>query len=140
MKNIKLIGTSHIAQQSVSEVKKIISEWNPDIVAVELDPARLHSLFQKRTKLKFSDARQLGLFGYVFAVLGSYLQNKLGNEIGISPGADMKNAILAAKNAKAKIALIDQPINITLQRLSKNVSFWEKAHLFFYIIYLYLRF
>ena len=43
-KNIFIIGTSHIARQSINDIKKRFSELNPDIVCVELDHKRLHAL------------------------------------------------------------------------------------------------
>ena len=46
-KNIVLIGTAHISQESVDEVKQIIETEKPDIVAVELDDRRYKSLIEK---------------------------------------------------------------------------------------------
>ena len=40
MVKIKIIGTSHISKQSVSEIKKAMIEFKPDIVAIELDAQR----------------------------------------------------------------------------------------------------
>ena len=52
--NLTIIGTSHIAQQSLDDVKKAIEEGKPDIVAIELDSKRLHSLFRKKdAKISF---------------------------------------------------------------------------------------
>jgi len=42
------------------------------------------------------------------------------------PGEEMLTAIKLAKKYKLKIALIDQPIQITFKRLSKNITFKEK--------------
>ncbi len=36
-KEIILLGTAHISQTSVDDVKKAIDEENPDVVGVELD-------------------------------------------------------------------------------------------------------
>ena len=46
-KNIVLIGTAHISQESVDEVKSVIEEEHPDIVAVELDERRYKALTEK---------------------------------------------------------------------------------------------
>jgi len=43
-RNLEIIGTSHIARQSLEEVEKAITEGRPDIVALELDNRRLHAL------------------------------------------------------------------------------------------------
>ncbi|EMR73294.1 putative PrgY-like protein, pheromone shutdown like protein, partial [Thermoplasmatales archaeon SCGC AB-539-N05] len=34
--NILLIGTAHVSKKSVNEVKKAVSNFQPDVVAVEL--------------------------------------------------------------------------------------------------------
>ena len=38
---LKIIGTSHIAKESVEEVKDTILKEKPDIIALELDRKRL---------------------------------------------------------------------------------------------------
>ena len=36
---LKIIGTAHVSQESVDEVKDAIYEQHPDVVAIELDRA-----------------------------------------------------------------------------------------------------
>ncbi|MBT4114159.1 hypothetical protein HOD83_02305 [Candidatus Woesearchaeota archaeon] len=135
MSNITIIGTSHIAKQSINEIQKKLFEDKPDIVCVELDHARLRGLFQKeQRKVSLSDLKAGG-FGFLFMIMGRWLQKKLGAQVGIAPGADMKAAVLAARKINAKIYLIDIPINRTLYKLSKEVSMWEKIKLVGYIIF-----
>ena len=50
-KNLILIGTSHIAKESLREVARVIEKEKPDIVAIELDRRRFYALTQK-TKRK----------------------------------------------------------------------------------------
>ncbi len=132
---IKIIGTSHIAKQSTREIREKIEQWKPDIVAVELDIARLQALFQKEQNIRLRDIWTLGFFGFVFAKVGSWLQKSLGKRVGIMPGTDMKIAVIEARKIKAKIYLIDRPLLLTLQRLSKNMPVWEKLRLVWYILF-----
>ena len=135
MRNIEIIGTSHIAKESVSETKEKILKEKPDIVCIELDKSRFISLFQKnQRKLGIKDLR-VGGFGVIFLLVGRWLQKKLGDQVGIIPGADMKSAILAARKVKAKIYLIDIPIQKTLSKLSTDVSGWEKVKLILHLIF-----
>ena len=46
-KNITIIGTSHIARESINEVKDQIENNQPDIIALELDPKRAYALLHK---------------------------------------------------------------------------------------------
>lgn len=132
---VKIIGTSHIAKESESAIREYVLLEKPDIVAVELDAARAVSIFQPQRKLKITDICRVGLIGWLFAAVGSWLQKKLGEGIDMTPGADMRAAMLAARQIKAKIALIDRPIQLTLKRLSSEMSFYQKAKFFAYLLF-----
>lgn len=124
---MNILGTSHIAKQSIQEIKKAFHELKPQIVAVELDPQRAFALIhEEKSRLNFSAAFQIGLKGYLFAKIGQYLQQKLGQTVGITPGSEMKTALELAQKEKIQLELIDQPIQITLQRFSKTLSWKER--------------
>ncbi len=128
MKNITIIGTSHIAKESICAVKNFIKNNKPEIVAVELDKNRFLALVQKKTekRINFKDIRRIGVTGFIFAVFGSWASNKLGKMVGSKPGDEMIAAIKEAKKIDAKVVLIDQNIEITLMRFSKFVTLKEK--------------
>ncbi|MBI4141090.1 TraB/GumN family protein [Candidatus Woesearchaeota archaeon] len=126
-KNLKLIGTSHIAKESVDAVKNYIANQKPDIVAVELDRSRLAALLDRREKkIRLRDIKRVGLSGFVFSLIGAWVEKKLGEKVGVAPGSEMLSAIKLAEQSGAKIALIDQDIAITLRRLSQFFSWKEK--------------
>ncbi len=127
MNNLQILGTSHIARQSVQEIKKTVEEFKPDIVAVELDIQRAKGLLQNvKRSASLSDILKIGVKGFVFVKLGQFIQQKLGKVVGISPGEDMKTAMIEAREHKLELALIDQPIEITLKRFSKQLTWKEK--------------
>jgi pheromone shutdown-related protein TraB len=132
---IQIIGTSHIAKESTSFITKKILLEKPEIVAVELDISRFHSIFHPPRKLRFAEIPKIGFMGWLFAVIGSWLQRKFGESVGMVPGADMRAAIVAAKKIHAKIALIDRPIQITLKRLSTEMNFFTKLKFFSYLLF-----
>ena len=128
---LKIIGTSHISKQSIQEIKKAFSDFKPDIISVELDVDRAKSLFEPTsTKLPVSAILKIGLKGFLFAKVGQYIQQKLGQSVGISPGSEMKAAIELAKKNKLQVAFIDQPISITLKKLSQRFGLKEKWSFF----------
>ena len=134
-KNLIIIGTSHIAKQSVQEVKEAIEDNKPAIVAVELDPNRYYSLKSaKKTKIRLKDIFTLGIVGFAFALLGKWAQEKLGKLVGVMPGTEMLTALRAAQKNNATIRLIDQDIFITLKRLSKEITLKEKLRFFLDIL------
>ena len=131
---VKIIGTSHIAKESIQKVRALILEQKPEIVAVELDEARAKALFmRKQPKPSLSSIGQIGLGGFLFQIIGMRLQKSLGKQVKTKPGADMKAAIEAAKEIKADLIFIDQPIQITLKNISK-ISIFEKLKFFFYLL------
>lgn len=125
---IKIIGTSHIAAQSIKEIKSAFSSFKPEIVGVELDVQRASALLSgEKRNLSLAVIRVLGVKGYLFAKIGQYVQQKLGKSVGIIPGADMKTALELAKEYKVQVALIDQPLPMTLQNFSKQLTWKEKG-------------
>ncbi len=126
-KNLTLIGTSHIAKQSIDEVKNTIEVEKPYIIALELDKKRLYSLMSaKKEKIRFYHIFKIGLKGFLFSLIGAWAEKKLGEYVGVTPGSEMKQAIKLAKKHSIKLALIDQDIEITLKRLSKAITWKEK--------------
>jgi len=130
IENLKIIGTSHISIESKKKIIKTFQEFNPDIVAVELDYNRFMGLKSKsKPKKSFSLFRQLGFSGSLFYIIGEFLQKKLGKIVKLEPGADMISAIKEAEKNGKELKLIDRDIRLTLQRFSKYFSFKEKMRI-----------
>lgn len=128
-RNLTFIGTSHIAQTSLKKVKEEIAHLHPAIVALELDQSRLHTLLHptENRKITLAFVRAVGAKGAAFAYLASWAQRKLGSMIGTTPGGEMLAAYKEAQLVGSRVALIDQEITMTLQRLSRALSWKEKA-------------
>ena len=132
---MRIIGTSHIARQSINDINRNFSEFDPDIVCVELDHKRLHALLTNaKPDYSLAGIKRYGLQGYLFAVIAGILQKKLGNVVGIKPGADMLTAINLARDNTKQLMLIDQDIEVTLKKFSKEFTFKEKIRLLWDII------
>jgi len=124
---LRILGTSHIAAESIKEITHIVESWKPEIIAVELDIERAASLFaEEKRRVSLAIVMEVGVKGYLFARIGQIIQQKLGQSVGISPGAEMKTALELAKKHKLQAELIDQPIKITLARFSKSLTWKEK--------------
>jgi len=137
---IHLIGTSHIAKESVKVVKEQIQELKPEIVALELDPSRLYALTHKTQRPKNIELIQkIGLTGFLFYLFGEFVQKKLGKIVNLSPGSEMLVAIKAAKKVNSQILLIDRNIEITLNRFSKHVKKRELVKIIFDVMFGFLR-
>ena len=126
-KNLTIIGTSHIAKQSLKEVENSIEEKKPEIVAVELDAKRFYALTHKQKgRIRLYDIRRVGVKGFLFSLIGAWVERKLGQIVNVEPGAEMRLAIKLAKKHQLRVALIDQDIEVTLRKLSKSLSMRER--------------
>ena len=121
-KNLYIIGTSHISTQSLREVEGFIGTEKPEIIALELDRGRLNALLSGN-KGK-GNMLQYGIKGYVFAKAAHYVEHKLGARTGVKPGSEMILAYKLAQKNKLRVALIDQDIRVTLNRL--NITWRER--------------
>jgi pheromone shutdown-related protein TraB len=132
MGRIILIGTSHIARESIERVKSTIEDVRPAFVAVELDSRRYYALTHKvkESASAFYSIKRIGLKGYLFAIIGSWISKRLGKLVGVEPGDEMKAAIRIGRKTGARIALIDQDIEITLARFSKFLTWKERWRIF----------
>jgi pheromone shutdown protein TraB len=128
--NYKLLGTSHVAQESVEQIEQAVKDFKPDVVCIELDKNRLHGLLSKETtKMSPKLIFELGLWGYLFGLAGQYAQKTIGKKLDITPGKDMLTAFQVAQKHNLKVALIDQNVRVTLKRVSKLFSFRERTKL-----------
>jgi len=118
-----VVGTSHIAMQSMKEVEKTIEKIKPDIIAVELDRKRLYALVHgEKRRIRLGDIRRIGIKGYLFNLIGAWIEKRLGKVVGVKPGSEMITALRLAKKYKLKIALVDQDIEVTLKKISKAIG------------------
>ena len=138
---LKIIGTAHVSQESVEEVKDAIYEDQPDVVAIELDRGRYIKLKQEMMGIEQDDTisvskiikeNKVGLF--FTTTLLSYFQSKVGADLDVAPGSEMIGAIEASEDLGIPIALIDRDIGITLQRALNKMGFIEKAKFMFSLI------
>ncbi|MCX6679326.1 MAG: TraB/GumN family protein [Methanothrix sp.] len=129
---IIIVGTAHVSEKSVQEVISKIEETCPDIVAVELCPARYRALIGQEVEkeIKISELLSGGkLFFFLVQLFLAYIQRKIGEELGVKPGSEMLAAIEAAKIAGARVALVDRDIGITIQRFWSAMGFIDKIRL-----------
>ena len=132
---ITLVGTSHISKKSTQDITKAVEDADADVVALELDQQRLHSLLSdKQQKVPFKIIKQVGATGFLFLTIGQFIQQKLAKKVGVKPGLEMRHAYLLAAQQKKKLLLIDQPIMVTMNNLRKKFVFKEKVRLFFDIL------
>ncbi|MES1946908.1 TraB family protein [Salinisphaera sp. C84B14] len=124
-----LLGTAHVSRASAEEVQHEIESGDYDSVAIELCDAR-HAALTRAGELEQMDLFQVlrqGKAGMVAAnlALGAY-QQRLADQFGIEPGAEMRAAINSCAAADLPLELVDRNIGITLKRVYRRIPWWQR--------------
>lgn len=135
MGELRIVGTAHVSQKSIDEVKAAIAEFEPDIIAVELDAPRYAALKQQESETEAPGISDILSSGNMTQMLVqwvlAYVQRKIGMNVGIEPGAEMKEAIRLAEEQGVRLALIDRDIRITLSRFWSGMTIREKVRMIY---------
>ncbi|MEM1689854.1 MAG: TraB/GumN family protein [Candidatus Hadarchaeales archaeon] len=103
-----ILGVGHVLPESVREVRELIAKEKPEVVCLELCPARYHALTYGTWKTQNSSI--LIRLIYIF-------QERLAKLTGSPIGEEMLTAIEEARKVGALIMLIDQDMEITIRQL-----------------------
>lgn len=130
---ITLLGTAHVSKASAEAVKALITNNPYDAIAIELCPSRYNALIDPDSLAQmdlFSVIKE-GKASMVTAslALGAF-QQKMADELGIEPGAEMKVAAELAQQNHQPVLLIDREVGTTLKRVYRNVPWWKRLELF----------
>ncbi len=127
-----LLGTAHISHESIVQVTTSIRDEAPDCVAIELDEQRYASMKNPEAWKNLDIVKVLkGGQGFVLManlVLASF-QKRMGADVGVKPGEDMKAAITVAEEMNVPAVMVDRPIQMTLKRAWAKNSLWGKCKL-----------
>jgi pheromone shutdown-related protein TraB len=131
-REIILIGTAHVSRESINEVSRVIRETKPRVVCVELDQGRYNSISQKEN-WETLDIAKVFREGKGFLLIANLVlagfQRRLGNELGVRPGEEMKTAVETAGELGIPYALCDREVQTTLRRAWARCGLWSKCKL-----------
>ncbi len=131
-RKIVLLGTAHVSQESIQDAISIIDQIKPDCVAIELDSGRYASMQDPESWKKLDIVKVLkegrGFMMIANLVLSSF-QKRIGSDMGVKPGDEMRAAIKKAKEMDIPTAMVDRPIQTTLRRAWAKNSFFGKMKL-----------
>jgi len=128
-KSITVLGTAHVSKASADKVHELLESGQYDGVAIELCPSRYNSMIDPDSlaRMDLFQVFKEGKASMVIAslALGAY-QQRMAEEFGIEPGAEMRMAIDQANAMRCTVHLIDREVGITLKRVYGNVPWWKK--------------
>jgi pheromone shutdown-related protein TraB len=127
-----ILGTAHVSRESAEEVRSELRSGRYDAVAIELCSSRHRALTdpQQLADMDLFQALRQGKAGMIAAslALGAY-QQRLAEQFGIQPGAEMRAAMEAADAGGLPVLLIDRDIGVTLKRVYRGVHWWQRLGL-----------
>lgn len=127
-----LIGTAHVSKKSVEEVRRVIAELRPNTVCVELDEMRYEALTDETRWRKldiFEVIKQRKTLFLMANLALQAFQKRLGDQLGVRPGAELVAAVEAGREIGAEVLLVDRNVQITLKRTWAALGAGEKAKL-----------
>ena len=132
-----VLGTAHVSKASVEDVQHAFREFKPDTVCVELCRPR-HEAISDPERWKKLDLgkviRQKKLALLAANLILSAFQKKIGEQSGVEPGAEMKEALAQAKKDGSRVVLADREIRATLSRAWSRVGFFRRMWLGSYLL------
>jgi len=128
-KEIVIIGTVHVSRESAFLVEQTILEEKPDTICVELcqnrlDAIRQHDSWREMDIMKVIREKRASLL--LAQLMMASFQKRIAQKFHIQPGEEMRRAVSLADCTKANLVLADRPIRITLLRVWRMMSFWNK--------------
>ncbi len=130
-KNLFLLGTNHISSDSKKKIEQAFKSLAPDVVCLELDRQRYNALFEKKRSLSLSMIKVVGFKGFLFMLIGRFIQSKLAKKNNNPTGIDMITASRLSKKYSSRLFLIDQNIVVTLRRFNSGISKQDKKNIVF---------
>ncbi len=136
-RQVYLVPTAHVSKKSVVDVRKTIEAVRPDVVCVELCEARYKNILD-REGWKKTNIVQVIRQGKAMLLLASLVmaafQKRIGDRLGVKPGAEMIEAIEGARATDASLILADRDIQTTLKRTWARLGFWNKSKMLFQLM------
>ncbi len=130
---LSILGTAHVSKASADCVREQIATGEYDAVAVELCNSRYNAIANPDSiaKMDLFQVIKRGQASMVAAslALGAF-QQRMAEQFGIEPGAEMRVAIKDAQAENLPVLLIDREIGTTLKRIYHNVPWWRRFGLF----------
>ncbi|WP_018141371.1 TraB/GumN family protein [Thioalkalivibrio sp. ALJ7] len=129
---VLVLGTAHVSRASADKVRALVDTGAFDNVAIELCESRQRAMLDPDAvgRMDLFSVMRKGQAPMIAAslALGAY-QQRLADQYGIEPGAEMRAAMDGALDRGLPLALIDRDIGLTLRRTYRAVRWWERMGL-----------
>ena len=130
---LRLLGTAHVSRASAEAVAREIDSGHYDEVAIELCVNRHRGMVDPDSleRMDLFEVIRSGKVPMITAMLAmAAFQQRIAEQFGIEPGAEMRAAIEGARTHNLQLHLIDRDIGTTLRRIYRNVPWYKRMYLF----------
>ncbi|MDR0994429.1 MAG: TraB/GumN family protein [Verrucomicrobiota bacterium] len=131
-KTFYIVGTAHVSAQSVQDVRDTVAAIHPDTIAIELCEPRYQGMVKKdawkNTNILQVIRQKKAMFLLAQLVMQSFYR-RLGRQLEVEPGAEMMMGAQCAEETGARLELIDRRIDITLKRVWRHLSLFQRLKL-----------
>jgi pheromone shutdown-related protein TraB len=133
--DLTLLGTAHVSRASAEKVAELLGDeaGSFDAVAVELCQSRYDAIMNPGALAQldlFAVIRQKRVYMVAASLALSAYQQRLADQFGIEPGAELRAAIHFARSRGLPVLLIDREVGTTLRRAARNLGWWRRLNLF----------
>ncbi len=136
-REIYLVGTAHVSSESIEDVRKTVEVVEPDAICVELCQARYEALtrpdaWQKTDVFKVIKEGKAALL--LSQLIMSAFYKRMGDRLGVRPGADMLEGVKLAHERDVDLVLADRDVQVTMKRTWRHLGVWNKLKLLFLLV------
>ena len=136
-REIYLVGTAHVSSESVEDVRATVETVAPDAICVELCQAR-YEAFTRPDAWRRMDVFKVIKEGKAALLLSQLIMSafykRIGDRLGVRPGADMLEGVKLAHERGVDLVLVDRDVQVTLKRTWRGLNTWNKLKLLFVLL------
>ena len=136
-KDVYLVGTAHVSKESVDDVRNTILAVKPNSICTELCESRCRAMVEKDNWKKmdiFKVIKEKKSVLLLAQLVMSAFYRKLGDELGVEPGAEMLECVKLSAETGAELILADRDIEITLKRVWRGLGYGQKFKLMVHLL------
>lgn len=136
-REVYLVGTAHVSSESIDDVRRTVELVDPDAICVELCQAR-YEAFTRPDAWRKMDVFKVIKEGKATLLLSHLIMSafykRIGDRLGVRPGADMLEGIRLAHERGVELVLADRDVQVTLKRTWRRLNLWNRLKLLFLLL------
>lgn len=136
-REVYLVGTAHVSLESIDDVRTTVELVQPDAICVELCQGR-YEAFTRPDAWRKMDVFKVIKEGKATLLLSQLIMSafykRVGDRLGVRPGADMLEGVRLAREHDAELVLADRDVQVTLKRTWRRLGYWNKLKLIFLLL------